>query len=80
MHIKPDITYTQDGLFTRFYAETEAGHSVWNEIAAQCGGVAAVLNPQAAGTIAQIRAAGYRVAKAKLPDMSIEQILKELNA
>jgi len=76
----PDITYKQDGMFTRFYAETEAGNVIWNEMAKQMDGVAAVLNFEAAGVIAQIRKAGYKVAKAKLPEMTIEEILAELEA
>lgn len=73
-----DITYTQDGMFTRFYAETKAGEAVWNEMAIMMGGTAAVLNFEANKVIAQIRAAGYTVAKAKKVTQSIDEILAEL--
>lgn len=74
-----DITYTQDGMFTRFYPETKDGEVVWNEMANQMGGTAAVLNFEANKVIAQIRAAGYKVAKAKKVTQSIDEILAELD-
>ncbi len=62
--MQADITYKNDGMFTRFFPETKAGESVWCEMVEQHG-VAAVLNFEAQRVIAQIRAAGYKVAKAK---------------
>lgn len=39
-----DLSYSSDGMFTRFYANTEAGADAWNQMAAEMDGVAAVLN------------------------------------
>ena len=72
-----DITYSVDGMFTRFYPETPCGKDVWIEMAKE-DGVAAVLNFEAQSIIRQIRKAGYKVAKAKPPVESIEDILKQL--
>lgn len=72
-----DIEYSNHGLFTRFYSNTPAGETVWREMAKQ-DGVAAVLSFEAKKVIAQIRAAGYSVAKAKKSTQSIDQILEEL--
>lgn len=75
--MKADIEYSNHGLFTRFYPNTAAGESVWREMAKE-DGVAAVLSFEAKKTIAQIRAAGYSVAKAKKTTQSIDDILAEL--
>ena len=72
-----DISYTNSGLFTRFYANTAAGENAWREMAKD-EGVAAVLTIHAKSVIAQLKAAGYSVAKAKKPTQSIDDILKEL--
>jgi hypothetical protein len=77
MKMKADIEYTNSGMFTRFYPNTSAGEAVWREMAKQ-DGVAAVLSFEAKKTIAQIRAAGYTVAKAKKPTESVDDILAEL--
>ena len=75
-----DITYKQDGMFTRFFPESTAGEAVWNEMASKMDGVAAVLNFEAKAIIAQIRAAGYKVAKAKPVklDMADDELLAAL--
>lgn len=73
-----DIEYRNDGMFTRFYPNTAAGEAVWREMAKQ-DGVAAVMGFEAAKVIKQIRASGYTVAKAKKPEMTIDQILNELS-
>lgn len=75
--MSPDLTYTTSGLFTRFYPETEAGKIAWLEMAGQ-EGVAAVLVQHTANVLGQLRRAGYSVTKAKLPDMSMDDILAEL--
>ena len=75
-----DMTYRRDGIFTRFYAETPAGEEAWRAMADQCGGVAAVLGCQEADTVRQLRAAGYTVRKAKPHDISIDELLAELDA
>jgi len=75
-----DISYTTDKMFTRFMPESKAGEDVWREMASKMGGVAAVLNFEAKAIIAQMRAAGYKVGKAKSVkmDMSDDELLAAL--
>lgn len=75
-----DISYTTDKMFTRFMPESKAGEDVWREMANKMGGVAAVLNFEAKAIIAQMRAAGYKVGKAKpvKMDMSDDELLSAL--
>lgn len=73
-----DLTYTKDKMFTTFYPETKSGELAWNEMASKMNGVAKVLNCESNNVISQLRNAGYKVKKADKPDMSIEEILKEL--
>ena len=61
----PDITYTEDGLFVAFYADTAAGEEACRELAKHSDGTCKFLAPMRAGIVAQLRAAGYRVAKGK---------------
>lgn len=61
----PDITYTEDGLFVAFYADTAAGEEACRELAKHSDGTCKFLAPMRAGIVAQLRAAGYSVAKAK---------------
>lgn len=74
-----DLEYSKQGMFTRFYANTAAGENAWHEMAKQ-DGVAAVLSFEAKNVIAQLRQAGYSVAKAKKVTQSIDDILAELAA
>lgn len=69
-----DLTYTADGMFTRFIPQTTAGENAWRELAAQNDGVANVFNFHAQAVIAGLRAAGYKVAKAKRAKVSIGEI------
>jgi hypothetical protein len=75
-----DISYTTDKMFTRFMPESKAGEDVWREMASKMDGVAAVLNFEAARVIAEMRKAGYKVAKAKSVnlDMSDDELLAAL--
>jgi len=73
-----DLTYTQDGMFTRFVPNTTDGESVWRSMVEQHG-AAAVLNHEAGRVMAQIRKAGYSVGKAKpVKAGEIDAILAEL--
>lgn len=74
-----DLEYRNDGLFTRFVPNTPAGEDAWRVMAEETG-VAAVLNIHAAAVLAQLRRAGYSVAKAKKSTQSIDDILAELGA
>lgn len=74
-----DLSYTQSGLFTRFYANTADGEYVWREMAKE-DGIAAVLNRHAKSVISQIRAQGYTVNKEPKSSQTIDDILKELEA
>ncbi len=73
-----DLTYRRDEMFTRFYANTEAGADAWNQMAKEMDGVAAVLNFEARRVIAQLRRAGYTVGKEPKSKQTIEEILAEL--
>lgn len=77
-----DISYTTDKMFTRFMPESKAGEDVWREMASKMDGAAAVLNFEAKAIIAQMRAAGYKVGKAKpvKMDMSDDELLAALGA
>jgi len=61
-----DLEYMNDGMFTRFYPNTPAGEDAWREMAKR-DGVAAVLTHETKAVIAQLKKAGYSVAKAKKP-------------
>ncbi len=77
---KPDLTFTNDGVFVTFYAETKAGEDAWRVMAEQMGGVARIMAPQFASVKAQLKAAGYVIRKATKPAQSIDDILDELDA
>lgn len=62
--MQTDLEYTTNGLFTRFYPNTAAGEDAWREMAEETGN-GAVLSIHAKNVIAQLRKAGYSVAKAK---------------
>lgn len=79
---KPDVTYTESGLFVAFYADTQAGEEACRELAKHSEGTCKFLASQKAGVIAQLRAAGYRVAKAKphkpLAPAELDRLLEAL--
>ena len=80
---KPDLTYsTPDGIWTRFYPETDAGADAWNVMAkTDPQGVVAFLPPQVPGVLAQLRAAGFIVHKAKpVKPADLDAIFAELDA
>lgn len=73
-----DLTYTNDGMFTRFYPNTPAGESAWRIMAEKNGGTAAFLNVVVPSVLYQLKAAGYTVGKEKKSKESIDDILAEL--
>lgn len=78
----PDLTYScTDGIWTRFYAETPAGEDAWRVMAAaDPQGVVAFLPLQVGGVLAQLRAAGLSVAKARpVKAGELDAILAELD-
>lgn len=80
-----DLTYsTPDGIWTRFYPETDAGIDAWKIMAdADPDGVVAFLAPQVPGVLKQLRDAGFIVRKAKpskpLTLAEIDAMLAELD-
>ncbi len=78
--VKPDLTFTNDGVFVTLYAETEAGKDAWRVMAEQMGGVARIYSLHFASVKAQLKAAGYVIRKATKPAQSIDDILDELDA
>lgn len=81
---KPDLTYLDGGLFVTFFAETPAGEEAWNVMAGVLGDGAKCFAQHLPGVLAQLRAAGYRVAKAKprapMSDGDLDAMLSELTA
>lgn len=83
---KPDLTYSApDGIWTRFYPETDAGVDAWRAMADQMpDGIVAFLAPQVPSVLYQLRAAGLTVHKAKphkpLSDAELDAMLAELEA
>lgn len=73
-----DLEYRTDGFFTAFFPNTPQGESAWRTIAEQTDGTGKVFTAQAAGTIAQLRKAGYSVRKAPKPEYDLDDILGEL--
>lgn len=74
-----DLTYIQDGMFTKFIAESPEGERAWNEMAKKMNGVATVFNFEANNVILQLRRAGYKVKKSaskKITKAEIDEILK----
>jgi len=71
-----DLTYITDGLFTRFMPNTPQGEAVWRVMAKE-DGVAAVLTIHEQSVFKQLRAAGYKIAKAKPVALSDDE-LREL--
>lgn len=78
----PDLTHScPDGIWTRFYPETAAGEEAWRSMAAaDPQGVVAFLPAQVPGVVAQLKAAGLKVAKAKpVSAADLEAILDEID-
>ena len=74
-----DLTYINQGLFTAFIPVSKAGETAWCELAKHSEGTGKVLSNQAASTIAQLKAAGYKVCKAKKQaPIDADQLLTEL--
>lgn len=74
-----DLEYRMDGFFTSFIPNTPEGVEAWKTIAEHTDGTGKVFTSQAAGTIAQLRRAGYSVRKAlPVTDISLDDILGEL--
>jgi hypothetical protein len=73
-----DLTYRTDGTFTQFLPESKAGETAWNQMAELTGGTGKVLTMHKQNVIGQLRRAGFKVGKAKPVDMSLDQILDEL--
>lgn len=82
--MKPDLTYScPDGIWTRFYPETPAGEDAWRVMAeADANGVVAFLPGQFPSVIAQLKAVGLVVRKAKkqkpLSSDELDAMLAEL--
>ena len=84
---KPDLTYScTDGIWTRFYPESDAGTAAYNVMAAaDPDGVVAFMPSQVASVLYQLKAAGLTVRKAKpvaskLDDILDDELLRELGA
>lgn len=74
-----DLEFSNNGLFTRFFPNTLEGEVAWKEMH-KTHPEAIVLTIHANSVIAQLRKAGYSVAKQKPCKLSTDQILAELEA
>lgn len=77
-----DLEYITTGLFTRFFPITAAGEDAWREMASH--DAVYIFTMHKAAVLAQLRAAGYSVEKAKkakpVTILEIDQLLAELGA
>jgi hypothetical protein len=73
-----DLIYLKQGLFTTFLPETEQGMSAWHQIAEKTNGTGKIFTIHLKNTLEQLRKSGYTVKKAKPCNMSMDEILKEL--
>ena len=74
--MQPDLEYTICGLFIRFVPNTPAGEDAWRVMAASDP----VLAIHAKAVLAQLRAAGYSVTKAKPIKINDDELITELLA
>jgi len=80
MESTPDLEYDVYGMFTSFAPNTPAGVAAWKELARENNGTGKVLNEHAESTIAQLRDAGYTVAKSGKCAVDDDALLSELAA
>lgn len=64
--MKADILWNDEGLFTCFFANTEAGETPYRQMIEQEGSPK-VLSMHRKAVIAQLKSKGYTVAKARKP-------------
>ena len=74
-----DLMYTQNGLFTRFFANTKDGETAINEII-RVTGDNIVRNDHLKSVLKQLRKSNYKVCKAKTTKKSKEKVLAELDS
>lgn len=76
-----DIFYKDEGLFTSFIPESDAGISLWKQLAEHTDGTGKVFTIHAESTIKQMRDAGYTVRKHKpMSKKETDQIYSELDS
>lgn len=76
-----DLTYTQQGLFTRFIATSKSGEDAWKVIAEKMNGDAVIFSMHLKSVLRQLRKAGYKVSKAKpVTKKEMNKIFDEMDA
>ena len=60
-----DLTYSKQGFFTVFFAESKAGEVAWNELASVTQGTGKIPTIQLPQFLENLRQAGYAVHKVK---------------
>jgi hypothetical protein len=73
-----DITYIQNGFFTRFLPDTKDGEGAVNEII-RVTGDNVIRNDHLKAILKQLRQAGYKVKKAIVTKESKEKVLAEID-
>ena len=74
-----DLTYLTTGLFTTFFVESESGAVAYKELLEQNEKSNKIFTHNLKPVLSQLRSAGYKVSKAKKSNITMEQILNELN-
>lgn len=73
-----DLIYTQNGFFTRFFADTKDGEVALSEMIRVTGDTV-IRNDHLKAVLKQLRKSGYKVYKAKPTKESKEKVLAELD-
>ena len=74
-----DLIYTQNGFYTRFFADTKDGEVAISEMI-RVTGDNVIRNDHLKAVLKQLRKAGYKVYKAKPTKESKEKVLAELDS
>ena len=72
-----DLSYSTEGMFTQFFADSLAGENAWRTMAVVCDGNAKIFTIHLASTLAQLRNAGYVVRKAKKSSLTMSDIMQD---
>ena len=73
-----DLYYINNGLFTRFVANTTAGECAYNTIAEVNNGTGSVLSTHLKSILSQLKKAGYIVGKQPKSTLTLNDILGDM--
>ena len=76
--MKSDLTYLTTGLFTVFFPENKQGEIAYNELCEALGNNSGkIYTYHLKNVLNQLKTAGYKVSRAKMPKETIEDILND---